>query len=141
MTITPSEFEAFKAHVTEPSGFRERECHSYLHYAAKFLVPETSTQIISIPEDPNYFGETDFVIATTCEMALAGSPGTPMFGSLRRRNVTFLRKTLNIGADRRGLSSRGKTNYFTIFTKPPETIDFENAWGSLMGITSMSEDW
>lgn len=62
MTITGPKFEAFKAHVNEPSAFRERECHGYLKYAAKFLVPDSPTQIVSVSEDPNFFGETDFVI-------------------------------------------------------------------------------
>jgi Domain of unknown function (DUF4263) len=62
MTISAPEFEAFKAYVDEVSGFRERECQRYLKYAAKFLVPGTSTGIVSVPEDPNFFGKTDFVI-------------------------------------------------------------------------------
>lgn len=63
MIITSSEFGAFEAHVDEENSPRERECQAYLMYAAELLIPGSPTQIVGVPEDRNFFGETDLVIA------------------------------------------------------------------------------
>jgi hypothetical protein len=62
MTLTQSEFDAFKAHVDEPVAHRERECQAYLIYAAELLLPGSPTQVVGVTEERNYFGETDLVI-------------------------------------------------------------------------------
>jgi Shedu protein SduA, C-terminal len=62
MTITSLEFEAFTAHVEESTAHRERECQAYLMHAAELLLPGSPTQIVGVPEDRNFFGETDLVI-------------------------------------------------------------------------------
>lgn len=62
MTLSQSDFDKFKAHVEEPVAHRERECQAYLIHAATLLLPKSPTDILSVTEERNHFGMSDFVI-------------------------------------------------------------------------------
>jgi hypothetical protein len=70
MIIPELEFETFRNHVNEPAAFRERECQPYLKYAVGFLVPDAAMDFTTVPEDPNFFGKTDFVISAVKQVGL-----------------------------------------------------------------------
>lgn len=65
MALSEPEFRAFKALIEESARRTELECRDYLKHAVGLLLPQTPKDFVSIIEDRNFFGSTDYVVAAT----------------------------------------------------------------------------
>ena len=60
MPLNETEFRVFKALVEESNRHNELECRNYLSHAIGLLLPQTPKDFVSIIEDRNFFGSTDY---------------------------------------------------------------------------------
>lgn len=71
-SITPEEYEKFESLVSATDSQTELECAKYLHFAARFLLPQTPINTEFSREDRNYYGSTDFILSAKMKNDAAG---------------------------------------------------------------------